>query len=238
MQAQVQQARSAFIGPRYSRLAVMLNFTPSDPGLIRYMEDIFGAVRGVYGDDYYPTGSPMSTYDISHAFRDDLLKVNLITLSAILLIVALSFRSLRMPAILVFVIEGAIWVTMGFSRLIGQPIFFISYLICLSIQMGATIDYGILLADQYRARRREGMASGEAMTAALEKSLPTILTSGVILVVAGFAVGKVCSIYYIYSIGLLVSRGALVSALLILTLLPALLLTGDRFVIKAKRNHK
>lgn len=178
----------------------------------------------------------MSTYDISHAFRDDLLKVNLITLSAILLIVALSFRSLRMPAILVFVIEGAIWVTMGFSRLIGQPIFFISYLICLSIQMGATIDYGILLSDQYRAQRRSGKTAGEALSEAMKKALPTVLTSGIILIVAGFIIGKCCSIYYISSIGLLVSRGALVSVALVLLLLPPLLLS-DRIsgVIPSRR---
>ena len=86
----------------------------------------------------------MSHYDISHAFRGDLIRVNLLTLLAILLIVVLSFRALLLPLILVFVIEGAIWISMGFSRIFGQPVFFISYLICLSIQMGATIDYGIL----------------------------------------------------------------------------------------------
>ena len=217
--------RSAFIGPRYSRLAVYLKFSPSDDGFIGYMDDVLNTARAVYGDDIYATGVPMSTYDIARAFQSDLLKVNLITLAAIFLIVALSFRSLRMPLILVFVIEGAIWITIGISRLINEPVFFISYLICVSIQMGATIDYGILLADQYRTRRAEGLAPREAMTAALKKALPTIMTSGIILTVAGFAVGTVCTIYYISSIGLLVSRGALVSSLLMLTFLPSLLLT-------------
>jgi predicted RND superfamily exporter protein len=188
----------------------------------------------VYGDDFYATGMPVSTYDISHAFRSDLLKVNLLTLAAIFLIVALSFRSLRMPVLLVFVIEGAIWLTIGFSRLIHEPVFFISYLICVSIQMGATIDYGILLADQYRSRRAENLPPREAMAAALKKSLPTILTSGIILIVAGFAVGRVCTIYYISSIGLLVSRGALISSLLMLVFLPSLLLLFDSFVIRRK----
>jgi hypothetical protein len=101
--------------------------------------------------------------------------------------------------------------------------------------MGATIDYGILLSDQYRSRRAEGLAPREALTAALKKALPTILTSGIILIVAGFAVGKVCTIYYISSIGLLVSRGALVSTLLMLTFLPSLLLLCDRFIIRPCR---
>ena len=96
-----------------------------------------------------------STYDIGNAFRSDLMKVNIITLLAILLIVIISFRAFLLPLILVFVIEGAIWISMGLSKVFGNSVFFISYLICLSIQMGATIDYGILLCDQYRTLRRK-----------------------------------------------------------------------------------
>jgi predicted RND superfamily exporter protein len=169
----------------------------------------------------------MSNYDISNAFRGDLLRVNLITLLAILLIVTVSFRALRLPVLLVFVIEGAIWINMGVSVLTGSTIFFISYLICLSIQMGATIDYGILLSDQYRSLRREGSSVTEALKEAMQKALPTVLTSGLILMTAGFTVGRVCSIYFIYSIGLLIARGALVSVILVLTLLPALLALCD-----------
>ena len=116
---------------------------------------------------------------------------------------------------------------MGSSVLLGQPIFFISYLLTLAMQMGATIDYGILLSDQYRSYRREGQSPEDAMTQALKRSLPTIMTSGVILVVAGYIIGRRCSIYYIYSIGLLVSRGAFVSVILVLTLLTALLSLTD-----------
>ena len=154
----------------------------------------------------------------------------------ILLIVILSFRAVLLPLLLVFVIEGAIFITMGISFLINEPIYFITYLICLSIQMGATIDYGILLSDQYRAQRRSGKTAGEALSEAMKKALPTVLTSGIILIVAGFIIGKCCSIYYISSIGLLVTRVALVSVVLVLLLLPPLLLS-DRIsgVIPSRR---
>ena len=224
--------RTGFIGRHYSRVAVYLNFSPADEEFVQYMDDVQDTARSVYGDDIYLTGVPVSTYDITKSFNGDRLKVNLITLAAIFLIVMLSFRSPRMPVVLVLVIEGAIWMTIGFSGLIGEPVFFISYLICISIQMGATIDYGILLSDQYRSRRREGLAPREALTSALKKALPTILTSGVILIVAGYAIGKVCTIYYISSIGLLVSRGALISVVLMLTFLPSLLLLFDKFIIR------
>ena len=228
-------ARSAFIGPTTQRLLASVNFLGGDPGFDRYMDQILSAARDVYGDDYYVTGVPMSSYDIGHAFRQDLLRVNVITFLAILLIVALSFRSIRLPLILVFVIEGAIWITMGISYLIGEPLFFMCYLICLSIQMGATIDYGILLCDQYRSLRLSGADKTEALSRALHSALPTILTSGVILVTAGFIIGKTCTVYYISSIGALLARGASISALLVLTLLPALLSLFDRHLIKGRR---
>lgn len=237
LQEQLAVARSALIGPTKTRMLAELNFSVTDPTMMQTMEQILSKAAEVYGEDVFITGTAMSTYDIANAFQGDLLKVNLITLLAILLIVTVSFRSFRLPLLLVFVIEGAIWITMGISFLIGEPIFFISYLICLSIQMGATIDYGILLCDQYRSLRRQGIPAREALCGAMRKALPTILTSGLILTVAGFIIGKRCSIYYISSIGLLVSRGALVSSVLVLTLLPALLLLCDRRIIRKTKTN-
>ena len=223
-------ARTAFVGLHYDRMILDVGFDTTDERFMTYMDGILAAIESVYGQDYFATGTPMSNYDISEAFQSDLLKVNVITLAAILLVVVIAFRSLRLPLLLVFVIEGAIWINMGISCLAGEPVFFISYLICVSIQMGATIDYGILLSDQYRTLRRE-LPQGEALRRCLERSMPAILTSGTILVTAGYIVGRICSIYYIYSIGLLISRGALISVVLVLTLLPALLLIGDRLVV-------
>ena len=228
LREQLDMARTAFEGPNYSRMLVELEADAGDEDFEACMEAVLSAAEAVYGSDVYVTGAPMSAYDIAAAFSGDLRTVNLITLLAILLIVTVSFRAIKIPVLLVFVIEGAIWITMGFSELIGEPVFFISYLICLSIQMGATIDYGILMCDQYRSLRRAGLDREGAVKEAMKKALPTILTSGVIIVVAGYIIGRMCSIYYISSIGLLVSRGALVSVILTLTLLPALLLITDR----------
>ena len=220
-------ARSAFVGPHYDRMLLEIPFTAYDKDFNACMEAILSTAEEFYGDDYYVTGMGMSSYDIGNAFQGDLLRVNLITLLAILLIVVISFRAIKLPLLLVFVIEGAIWITMGLSVVLGQPIFFISYLLTLAMQMGATIDYGILLCDQYRLIREGGLRAGNALEEALKRALPTIMTSGIILVTAGYIIGRRCSIYYIYSIGLLVSRGAFVSVVLILTLLGALLTLTD-----------
>ena len=229
-------ARAAFEGPHYARMLLQFNFPTGDARANPAIDGILSAARSIYGEDVYLTGVAMSSYDIGGAFEGDLLKVNLITLLAILLIVALSFRAICLPALLVFVIEGAIAVTMGISRLLGQPIFFMSYLICVSIQMGATIDYGILLSERYRAARREGKDVPQALVEALTKGMPTVLTSGVILTTAGYIIGRRCSVYYISAIGLLLSRGAAVSVCLVLTLLPALLSLCDRWVIRGRQD--
>ena len=223
LQAQLSAARKAFIGKKYHRMLLEPAFSATDSDFISCMDAVLNTADKYYAGDYFITGGPMSVYDIGNAFRSDLMKVNLITLFAILLIVILSFRSLLLPALLVFIIEGAIWITMGISKVIGEPIFFICYLICLSIQMGATIDYGILVCDQYRICRGKGLPVPEALRETMRTALPTVLTSGTILTTAGYIIGKQCSIYYISSIGLLISRGALMSVLLVLTLLPALL---------------
>ena len=232
LKQQLDSAREVFIGEHYQRIILIPAFTVTDADFNPCMDAVLAKTKQVYGDGYYATGGPMSTYDIGNAFRSDLLKVNLITLLAILLIVVLSFRAFLLPLLLVFVIEGAIWLSMGLSKVFGQSVFFISYLICLSIQMGATIDYGILLSDQYRMSRLGGTPVKEALQEALGKALPTVLTSGIILVTAGFIIGVQCSIYYISSIGLLISRGAAMSVLLVLTLLPALLALFDRRIIR------
>ena len=232
LKRQLDSAREVFIGAHYQRIILDPSFTVTDTDFDPCMKAIFAAAENVYGNEYYATGSPMSTYDIGNAFRGDLMKVNLITLLAILLIVIISFRSFLLPLILVFVIEGAIWISMGLSKVFGQSVFFMCYLICLSIQMGATIDYGILLSDQYRSFRRSGMETRESLQEALSRALPTVLTSGIILVTAGFIIGVQCSIYYISSIGLLISRGAAMSVLLVLTLLPALLALFDRRIMR------
>ena len=237
LQSALALAAETFNGPHYARMLLTLNFPVSDSRTRTAIDAILAAARETYGEDFYLTGTAMSTYDIGNAFEGDLMKVNFITLLAILLIVALAFRSAWVPLLLVFVIEGSIWISMGISRVIGEPIFFISYLICVSIQMGATIDYGILLTNQYREFRLL-QPPRDALAAALKKALPTILTSGVILITAGFIIGKQCSVYYISSIGLLLARGALISVVLILTLLPALLILCDRAVMAGRKENK
>ncbi len=219
--AKLNAAKAAFNGTSHARLVFDLNIE-TGAAANDAIDRLLAIGRDLYGDDFGVTGDLMSSYDISGAFGSDLLKVNLITALAILLIVFISFRSFKTAVLLVAVIEGAIWITMACSRLLGEPIFFMAYLICVAIQMGATIDYAILLTTHYK-RLKETLAPGDALCRAMDLALPTILTSGTIFIGAGCAVALLCTIYVISAVGGMVSRGALISVVMVLTLLPALL---------------
>ena len=228
----VNFAKQTFVGEHYSRLILTLNVPNQGQAAFDVIDEIRAALAELYPDSETGiAGVLMSSYDIYSAFTGDLTKVNLITIISILLIVLVSFRNVLIPVLLICVIQGAVWINMSISIVIGENVFFMCYLICLAIQMGATIDYGILLTSNYRLQRRE-KDSRAALTGAIELSLPTIFTSGLILTVAGFAIGHVCTVYYIYSIGRMLARGTLASLVMVLLLLPPLLLLTDKWVIK------
>lgn len=230
LNAQLETAKNAFQSEDYARMIVTFDMPYYSESTYGVIEELVGIVEEKYGKNVGVAGSSVSSYDISRAFSGDLTKVNLLTVLAILLIIAVSFRSVFVPVILVCVIQGAIYITMAISAVQKEPVFFMSYLICVAMQMGATIDYGILMASHYR-HEREDKPPLQALEAAMGLALPTVCTSGLILVAAGFAVGKVCTVFYVSSIGMLLARGATISILLILLLLPSLLLLLDKAVM-------
>lgn len=219
--------KSNFVGDQHGRIVLLMD-------LPRTGEDTFAAIDRIkmlaneyFGTDNYLAGESVTYKDIATAFDRDLLVINIITVVSILLIVAVLFRSLLLPVILVLIIQGGIWITMATQFLAGNPIFFMSYIICMCIQMGATIDYGILISSNYR-RNRATMDRLTSTVEAVRAAMPTIITSGTILVSAGFIIGFVSSIMPIYSIGRLLALGATISILLMVFLLPAVLYLLDK----------
>lgn len=235
-------ARNMFVGQTYSRMILLMDVPYFGEEMYAVLDEIVRILRETYPDqEVGVAGATMSSYDIAAAFESDMLIVNLLTIAAVVLIILLSFKNIAVPLVLVCVIQGAIWLTMSVSTVMGEEIFFMCYLIITAIMMGATIDYAILLTGNYR-RLRALHAPKEAIMAAMEASVPTIFTSGVILAVAGFIIGNVCSIFYIYSIGQMLARGALISMALVLTLLPAMLVNLDRVIapgniLKEEKNN-
>ena len=229
----LRMAKQTFNGEHWSRAILDMDISYTDKGAPETLAEIKSIMTEAYGDQWAMTGSMTATDDIATSFSGDVQRVSLITILAVFLIVMISFRSLWIPLILVCVIQGAVWINMAFSGQFDGSVFFMCYLICMALQMGATIDYGILLTSHYRACRAD-MPPLEAAAQAMERSVQTIFTSGLALITAGFAVGVISSVFYISSIGTMLGRGAIVSVLLVVFLLPQLLIWSDRWVVSGK----
>ena len=197
-----------------------------------FVERLRETMREDFSDlDCYVLGDSVSTYDIRETFKGDLRNITLVSVLSILIIVLLAFRSIAVPVLLVAVIQGSIWINMAISAVAGEGIFFVGYLILICIQMGATIDYGIVLTNRYMERR---ITAGrrDSLIFAMNAAFPTIITSGGIFIVAGFLIGGISSVPIISTIGMLLGRGAVISVALVLFLLPELLVLFDRAVEK------
>ena len=148
-----------------------------------------------------------------------------------MIVLLLTFQSAGVPFILILVIQGSVWMNFTYPTLRGTPIFFMSYLVVSSIQMGANIDYAIVITNRYMELRQK-MTKIEAMKQSLNLAFPTIFTSGSILAAAGTAIGFLSSDGAISGIGICLGRGTLLSILLVMGILPQLLLLGDFIIDK------
>ena len=221
-----------FNGTEHSRLIFSFDLPQADDAAFRYIDAIKTELDALYGaNNTCMAGGVMTNYDISKSFGGDLLITNLITILSILLIIGLTFRSFSLPVVLVLIIQGPIWAAMSVSFLLSEPIFFMSYLIASAILMGATIDYAILITDRYmHARKTKSRLA--ALQDALTSGMVTVLTSGLILTIAGFVVGGISSSTAVSTIGLLLGRGAVAAIVLVLVLLPELLYLLDKPIQK------
>ena len=169
--------------------------------------------------------------EMKEGFPRELLLLTLLTIGAIFLIVALTFRSLIVPFLLIPTVMTAVWLNVYASGLGGNTMLYIAYLIVQSILMGATIDYSILFTQYYR-EARQTLDKGLALKEAYQKSFHAILTSGLILVLTPLLMTYTVSDPMIVSILRCISVGALAAILLIFLMLPATLVIMDRWVVR------
>lgn len=184
--------------------------------------------------EYYPerswlVGETPSTQDIRTTILKDNRKVNLMSLAGVFLVVMFSFRSFVIPVLVMIPIEAAIFINMAVPYLMGDTMVFMGYLIVSSIQLGATVDYSILLTSHYMESRKR-LQKKEACAEALKLSATSIFTSGTIIILAGYIIFFISSTAAIGDLGHLIGRGALFSVLLVLTVLPALLVLFDSII--------
>lgn len=186
-----------------------------------------------YYDNVVLVGESVSARDLSESFSKDNTIITLVTILFIALILFVTFRSLSITALLILTIEGSILLTFGLATLLNQKIFFISYIIVSAIQMGATIDYAIVLTNRFLQLRTK-INKKEALVGTIKDSLPTIVTSGFILTIAGLLIGFIASSGVVSSIGIFLGFGTLISMLITIFILPAILYAFDSVIIKKK----
>ena len=168
--------------------------------------------------------------DMIETTARDFRVVNTVSILAIFLIIALVEKSYTLPVILITVIETAIFINLGLPHYLGQSLPFIAPICISTIQLGATVDYAILMTTRYKAERIRGLPAARAIQIALAASIPSILVSGMGLFAATFGVALYSEIDIIRSMCMLMARGAIVSMLCVVFILPALLQLCDRLI--------
>ena len=183
---------------------------------------------------YDPTGMLIGEApcmkDMIETTDHDFQVVNAVSIAAIFIIIMLVEKSLSLPFILIAVIELAVFINLGLPHYLGQSLPFIAPICISTIQLGATVDYAILMTTRYKAERVSGKTKREAVTTALATSIPSILVSGMGLFAATFGVAVYSDIDIISSMCMLMARGAIVSMLCVILILPALLMLCDGLI--------
>lgn len=222
----LQKQTAMFNNGVYSRLVFNLNLPVSSGEAFAVMAELPSVIAEIYPENAYIICESFNYLDIKNSFEGDTVVVNLISFFAIFLIILVTFRSISIPVILTLLIQGAIWVSGAINVLMGAPMFFVAFIVVMCIQMGATVDYAILMTDRYMTARRS-MDKKQSVAAAFDASIITILTSGSILVVAAFVVGLISRVAIISTVGYLLSRGCLISVLFVVLALPQVLVLCD-----------
>ena len=216
-------------GEQWTRMVFTADLPEEGAETYALLDQIRAIAAEYYGDDVVLVGNSTNAFDLSSSFSGDNLKISVLTVLFVMVILLFTFKSAGLPILLVLTIQGSIWINFSFPFLTGTNLFFMSYLIVSAIQMGATIDYAIVITNRY-LQLKTVLDRRAAAVEALNQSFPTVLTSGSIMTVAGFLIGKLSTDTIISSIGDTLGRGTLTSIVLVMTVLPQLLVLGDALI--------
>ncbi|SFP93629.1 Predicted exporter protein, RND superfamily [Butyrivibrio proteoclasticus] len=223
-------AKKQLQGEDYSRILVYLNLPQESDETFAFLKKMHTYAEKYYDEDkIYVVGESVSQYDLKKCFARDNMVTSVISILAVLVVLLFTFKSAGMPVLLIAVIQGCIWINFSVPAIQHDNLFFLGYLIVSSIQMGANIDYAIVIAGRY-TELRQTMGKRDAIIDTMNLSFPTIITSGTMLAVAGTLIGKMTSDCAIYGIGKCLGRGTIISILITMFVLPQILLVGDKVI--------
>ena len=235
---QLSDARKQLLGDTYTRMLISLDLPEEGEETYAFLRTIDQEAERYYDADHvYLVGDSTSDYDLSVSFARDNVMISVLSVVFVIIVLLFTFQSVGLPLLLILVIQGSIWINFSFPGITRQPIFFMSYLVVTSIQMGANIDYAIVISSWYN-ELKGNMSRREAIIQALDLSFPTVLTSGSILSAAGFLIGRITTEPAIVGIGVCLCRGTLISMFLVMFILPQILFLGDQVVERTRFNLK
>lgn len=219
-----------FTSKNYDRLVLTVGVPQESERTYKLIEDLRGISDKYYPGKYHLTGTGVSYYDLKTVITSDRVVVNVIAILAVFIVLIFTMKNVILSAILVLTIEAAIWINLALSYVLGQPLFFIAYLIISSVQLGATVDYAILFTQRYRENRSDGLAPRESVIKTIKDNTAAILTSALAVSVMGFLLALFSTQGMIAQVGLLLGRGTLFSLFAVMFVLPGLLMTFDKAV--------
>ncbi|MCI9598325.1 MAG: MMPL family transporter [Firmicutes bacterium] len=222
---------SKLVSAHYSRMVISISTKQESHDAFQSVERLRELGQTYYKNAYLLAGESATTYDMKDVTIRDMARVNQIAIGAIFLILLLTMRSLSIPVILVLVIETSIWVNLSVPYFAGESLQYIGYLIISAIQLGATVDYAILMAGRY-LEERQSLPKGEALVQTVKQTTLSILTSASILTLGGTMLGILSTNGVLKELGTLVGRGAVLSAALVLLVLPGVLYVFDKWIAK------
>lgn len=226
---QLNKAQLQLQSDKYSRLVVYLNLPEESDETMDFLDTMHALIAKYYSSDTYIVGNSTNVKDLSSSFGEDNMLISVLSALFVVIILLFTFKSAGLPVLLIVVIQGSIWINFSVPTIQHESLYFLGYLIVNSIQMGANIDYAIVISSHYSDLKKE-MRPKEAMIAALNEAFPTIFTSGTILAVAGALIGVMTTNPVIAAIGTCLGRGTVISIVLVMAVLPQILLIGDTIV--------
>jgi uncharacterized protein len=230
------EAIEQFYSEHYTRIILYTDTVEEGTDTFNTVQTVMYTAKKHY-NTYYLTGQSATLFDMRNVVSIDTKLVNLVAIIGIFLVLLVTFRSLIIPLFLLFSIETAIWINLSFPYFTDQPLSFIGYLILSTVQLGATVDYAILLTNSY-LNNRQTLSKKEAMRVTIEDNLVAILISATILATAGFTLAFTTSNPIIGELGTLLGRGTLLSLAMVACVLPALLVLFDRVTQKTTLKNK
>ena len=226
---QLNKAQLQLQSDKYSRLVVYLNLPEESDETMDFLDTMHALIAKYYSSDTYIVGNSTNVKDLSSSFGEDNMLISVLSALFVVIILLFTFKSAGLPVLLIVVIQGSIWINFSVPTIQHESLYFLGYLIVNSIQMGANIDYAIVISSHYTDLKKE-MRPKEAIITALNEAFPTIFTSGTILAVAGALIGVMTTNPVIAAIGTCLGRGTVISIVLVMAVLPQILLIGDTIV--------